>query len=644
MTGIQPALNPLDGLRYQAAASLSPDAERVAVTVAWRGEEHERRVVRIVEVATGSITATIDGSGRDGAPAWSPDGSSLALVSDRQSGVPQLYRADPDGGQLRRLTNEERGVIGAPIWSPDGRRIALAAYAGPSPHPSAPRRIVRAAWRADGIGLVEDNLTQVLVVSVDDADHPERLTDASAVAQPLAWARDGRRLLLSVAFRPEAAAGDPSEGLVEATLDGDVRWLPVPRGLGTLAAYLDDGSIVFVHHVRSDLPWGTGSRLWRLDPDGSVAPLAPGSELDILGDADTNAVGDFLTRPSILLCDGTSVVTRAQSGASLGIYRISAGARVTEIAVSPTRCHHPLELRGNHLLHAATSLDEPVTLALTDLRSGLTVPVEGRWEDERPELGRLRVHRGTEPCAWWFVPPSAARAAPHPTVLIVHGGPFSAIGETFFPTVHLLTGAGFGVVMANPSGSRGYGDEFGRAVHGDWGGADADELLAVIDRVIEAGLADAGRLGITGASYGGYMSCLLAARTRRFAAAVADVPVTDLLSERGTSDLGPTLLAGYFGDDHDAMRRSSPITYAAGCVTPTLLLLGLEDHRCPPTQGIEFYTALGEAGCPAEMLLLPGASHWGSVNGPLAGRRAQEAALVQWFDRHLDTRPESDQR
>ena len=640
MTAAVAQQDALDQLRYQAAASMRPDAGRVAVVVAWRGEHHDRRALRILAPGSTKMLATIDTGGIDHAPAWSPDGTSLAFVSDRAGGVPQLFLADGLGRHQRRITDEERGVIGTPMWSPDGRHVALAGFAGPTPDPSAPRRIVRAAWRADGLGLIDENLTQVLVVPVDATEPPVRLTDGNAVVRPLAWAPDGSGLLAALAFRPDAGPGDPGEELVEVQLNGTLREFGAHRGYGTLAAYLDDGAIAYVHHLRADVPWGSSSSLWLVRPDGAHAQMAPDLDLDLVGDADANAVGDFLISPPVLLTDGRSVVVRAQRGASLGIYRITLDGDVEEVAEDAELCRHPIELHGDSLLHACTSLEAPASLVVTELGTGLSSQVDGRQEDERPRLPRLQVRRGATPCPWWFIRPTVHHELPCPTVLVVHGGPFSAFGETFFPTVQRLAGAGFGVVLANPSGSRGYGEDVGRAVYRDWGGVDADELLAVVDQAVDLGLADPHRLGITGASYGGYMSCLLAARTRQFAAAVADVPVTDLVSERGTSDLGTPLMSGYFGEDEEAMRRSSPITYAAWCTTPTLLLLGLDDHRCPPTQGIQFYTALREAGCPAEMLLLPGSSHWGGVDGPVAGRRAQEAALVEWFLHHLSPQAE----
>jgi dipeptidyl aminopeptidase/acylaminoacyl peptidase len=239
--------------------------------------------------------------------------------------------------------------------------------------------------------------------------------------------------------------------------------------------------------------------------------------------------------------------------------------------------------------------------------------------------------------AWLLVPPGARE--PLPTVLMIHGGPNAAFGEAFSLDAQALCGAGFGVLYANPRGSTGSGDVFTHAVHGDWGGGPVHDLLAVLDHCIDLGWVDGDRVGVTGNSYGGYLTAWLACTTDRFRAAVAENPVTDLLSMYGTSDIGQAFLPGHLGatptDDPAAYLRWSPIMHAHRCVTPMLFVVGADDRRCPPTQSFELHRALHAHGVPSEILVLPGEAHEGTTYGSPAARLAHDDALVEWMERWL---------
>jgi dipeptidyl aminopeptidase/acylaminoacyl peptidase len=633
-------LDEVDRLRHLAGASVTPDGARVAAAVTWRDAGRDRSVVRIVDVATSALVAELVAGDEDGAPAWSPGGDALAFVSDRD-GEPQLFACDRDGGALRRLTDEPRGLIGVPLWSPDGAAIALATPAGPLADPEQPRRVARAMWRLDGVGVIDDHVTQILCVDVATGA-ARRFTDGDGIAGPLAWSPDGRALLLAVSCLPSAAAGDTAEDLCELRIaDGGVRRLAAHRADGFRAAYLPDGSITYTFQRDADANFAPG-RLWTLAPDGTRTCRTEGQPFDVGGDVIVDVPGAFLMLPDALWLHGDDAIVRTQRGGALAIHRIAAAgpAACAPVVADPHRCFHPLDVSGPWLAAATTSIDEPCSLLVCDLRGDDEPrPVTVHAAAEHVPFRRPRVERDAGPCDTWLLHPTDGSPPPYATVLLVHGGPHSAFGEAFFPTAQLLAGAGFAVLLANPSGSRGYGEAYARKLHRDWGGVDAGELLAALDALVERGLADPARLGVTGLSYGGFMTCMLAARETRFAAAVAENPVVDLFSEERTSDIGPDFVPVYFGTDEPAAtaarRRCSPSTWAAGCRTPTLLILGLEDARCPPSQGLQFHAALRANGCASEVLLLPGAAHAGGVTGPVAGRRAQEAALLDWFARHL---------
>jgi dipeptidyl aminopeptidase/acylaminoacyl peptidase len=230
-------------------------------------------------------------------------------------------------------------------------------------------------------------------------------------------------------------------------------------------------------------------------------------------------------------------------------------------------------------------------------------------------------------------------APPFPTLLWVHGGPIGrtsnlwASGRGLIP---ILASRGYAVLLPNPRGSSGRGQDFARMVIGDMGGADAKDLLAGVDALVERGLADPGRIGVIGGSYGGFMSAWLVTQDDRFAAAVPIAPVTDFSSQHWTSNIGfwdrlfigedPWVPGGeYF--------RRSPVMFARNVRTPVLQVAGGRDRCTPPGQAEEFHRALLEAGAvETELVIYPKEGH-GVRSYPAAVDFA--ARVVGWFQRYM---------
>jgi dipeptidyl aminopeptidase/acylaminoacyl peptidase len=203
----------------------------------------------------------------------------------------------------------------------------------------------------------------------------------------------------------------------------------------------------------------------------------------------------------------------------------------------------------------------------------------------------------------------------------------------------MLTGAGYAVLFVNQRGSTGYGDEFSTRIIGDWGNLDYKDLMAGVDFVIQKGIADPDRLGCCGLSGGGNLTCWIVGQTDRFKAAVPENPVTNWVSMYGVADIGPWFVPAEMGElPHEipeVYRRCSPITYAHRCTTPTLLIQGEHDYRCPTEQSEQFYAVLKASGCVVEMVRLPASFHAASIRGAPVVRRIQNEALLDWMNRYV---------
>jgi dipeptidyl aminopeptidase/acylaminoacyl peptidase len=260
------------------------------------------------------------------------------------------------------------------------------------------------------------------------------------------------------------------------------------------------------------------------------------------------------------------------------------------------------------------------------------------WLLER--AGEVSAVRWAAPDGWEIggllcAPPGPG---PHPLVLHVHGGPVLAFRNRWqlgYPLVPLLVSRGYAVLSANPRGSTGRGRAFVDAVTGDMGGRDTGDLLAGVDAMVAAGVADPDRLGVTGHSYGGYMSCLLVGLTGRFRAAVAQASVTDWYTQHHASDLGVfdnLFLGGTPYQPGGPHFTRSPIALADRVRTPVLLTAGADDRGVPPVQSLEFHRALREQGVPTGLAVYPGEGHVPRGQQALLDLHAR---LVAWFDRYL---------
>jgi dipeptidyl aminopeptidase/acylaminoacyl peptidase len=229
---------------------------------------------------------------------------------------------------------------------------------------------------------------------------------------------------------------------------------------------------------------------------------------------------------------------------------------------------------------------------------------------------------------------------PFPLILNVHGGPVWAFADSWPGTsMGFLLSRGYALLQPNPRGSWGRGREFASRVVGDMGGADAQDLLAGVDHVLEMGVADPGKIGVLGGSYGGFMAALLPCLDQRFAAAVSYSPVTDWYSERFDSNIGTWVqdfMGGSIEQQQEQYRQRSPVFTSERNRTPTLLTAGLRDRATPIGQATEFYRALRERDVPAELVLYPQEGHGVRT---IPGILDLVTRTVGWFERFMPPDP-----
>jgi len=250
---------------------------------------------------------------------------------------------------------------------------------------------------------------------------------------------------------------------------------------------------------------------------------------------------------------------------------------------------------------------------------------------------------GTRVQGWLLKPPAFDPTSRYPLLLYIHGGPHAMYGESFFHEFQLLAGQGYLVLITNPRGSTGYGQEFANIIQHRYPGDDHRDLLAAVDAVVARGYVDSARLGIAGGSGGGVLASWTIAQTDRFAAALVERPVVDFAQHALVSDFNGWFAERWVGElpwrAPEAYRGISPLYRIDDVKTPVLVIQSEQDYRTPLDQGIAYYSALRIAGKPARLALFPSSNHDLSRSGPPSQRVERLEIIRDWFAERFSRPP-----
>ncbi|MDQ3540219.1 MAG: S9 family peptidase, partial [Chloroflexota bacterium] len=501
--------------------------------------------------------------------------------------------------------------------------------------PPPVRVVTRIDYKQDNRGFLNDTRLQVMLVSTDSGETRQVTTDAVDHTEPQ-WSPDGRTLAVKV---PNRNGMRSQLGLINVT-SGDVELVGPEDGVLATWVWSRDGSFILFD---GDDENTAQTDYFRYD-------IAMGERRRLTDDLSFSSESGFPTISSpaqpIWLDDRTALVHAIEHGAS-GLWTIDAesGDIAEVVRWDATHAGLSTDAAGNVIVQMWSSLDGLGELAVFDRATGETTVITSfnkaffaetppaKWEAFSVERGEETIE------AWLFMPADFNSAQTYPVVLDVHGGPHGNYGHNFNIGAQVLANAGFLVVASNPRGSGTYGRRFANLVRGDWGGEDWLDLQAVLDEVLKRPYADADRTGIYGYSYGGYMTSWAIGQTDRFKAAVCGAPVFDFESFYGTSDIGHDFGEEQWGGTPRErmawMIERSPATHAHKVMTPTLIVHGEADERCPIGQGEQMFVALKKAGVDVEFVRYPGGSHLMLRGGPVAHRIDYYTRVIAWFRKHL---------
>jgi dipeptidyl aminopeptidase/acylaminoacyl peptidase len=639
-------MRPEDVYELTGAADprVSPDGTRVAYVV-WSidKDSSEYRSAIWVAPADGSAEPArfTSGERRDGSPRWSPDGRRLAFVSNRgDDKTPgNLYVIPAEGGEARKLTDRKESVEKF-AWSPDSTRIAFSsrvrddAYDEEDDRKRKPRRLTRLFYKLDSVGWTTDRRTHLFVVDASGESEPRQVTDGDCEDGEPCWTPDGKRLVFP-ALRGERWDVELITRLYEVGADGgETKQLTGDDASFDTPVFSPDGSQLAVRYGVEDGTFPHHGQIAVMQPDGSGLRLLTTS-------LDRNCTPFPNFREP--LWNDDRIVFAIEDGGNTPVCAVAAdGSAEPELLLAGERMITGYDLRGSTIAYVASTHTTLGELFIGDRQvTNLT--------GDRAYCGAERFTAvskdGTEVDAWIMRPPDFDPAKRYPTLLNVHGGPFTQYGTGFFDEFQVYAGAGYVVLFSNPRGGSGYSEEWGRAIRGPidggpgWGTVDYEDVLGVVDTAVQKfDFVDPDRLGMIGGSYGGFMTSWTIAHDHRFKAAVSERAVNHMVSAAGSSDLFWVFeqqFGGHWFDHTDVWLDRSPATHAKNIETPVLVLHSENDLRCNVEQGEHFFTLLRLLGKEVEMVRFPAESHELTRGGSPIHRVQRFDIVLDWFAKYL---------
>ncbi|MEC1262134.1 S9 family peptidase [Bacillus swezeyi] len=595
------------------------------------------------------------GKGRNQHPRWSPDGSMLAFTSNRDE-TTQVYVMNTAGGEARKVTDIPYDVS-QPEWSPDGRSLLCSVKLTKDESPAdkektkleehEPLEVDSLVYKADGQGFKRGKYTQLILVDLE-TEEIKQVTDQERDHLSHAFSPCGKMIAFSANLTGKADARVNDVYLMTLST-GETKRLTGKNGIFSSLSFSPDGKYLAFLGNEKEFQNATLDKAWLYDIEkGKVSCLT--EMLDVhLSDAvaGDSLVGGVLPKPAWTK-DGNGFYVIGTDQGSTGIYYIS-----TEGLAYPVRLEKE-HLNGFSLRPDETGFAAAIALPvwpselyyipLGEEKADRLTHANQAFTKERiisePEEIQFETKDGLIAHGWLIKPAQYEEGKTYPLILEVHGGPHAMYANAYFHEFQVLAAHGNTVVYVNPRGSHGYGQDFVNRVRGDYGGGDFDDVMAAVDHVLgRYDFIDQERLGITGGSYGGFMTNWAVGHTNRFKAAVTQRSISNWISFYGVSDIGYFFTEWQLGldlfENPDKLWDRSPLKYADRVETPLLILHGERDDRCPVEQAEQLFTALKKMGKEVKLVRFPHASHDLSRNGHPTQRIKRLEYIGGWFDKYL---------
>lgn len=659
-------------------AVISPDARSAIFPVQWLDKDKKKYFSNLwlASLKTKKTFRFTYGYHNDFHPLWSPNGKSIAFLSDRNDQL-QIWKINTSGGEAVPLTSFEKGSLSNPVWSPDGNWIAIVfqekTYIGVPPidkhnksedaipkkidwekwdkeEAKRPKVIRKLIYKANGAGLLSEANDHIWLVNAKTGEKHQMTKGPFDNVNPT-WFPDSKNILFVSNRTPEAEFYPMYYDLIKMNIETKKEEIiETPKGLSFSPSISPDGSkIAYVGHDNPDTMWSsTSNQLWLKD-------LVTG-KTENLTEQEDRVIGNLLasdlffldqdSAPQWDLTNSNIFYTASEKGAC-HLFKVNiSNKKSTQLS------RGPLDIRSfsispnrKKVVITRNNLNGPAQICCGSLLKNvrwtkITNFNETFFQNKRfskPEELWFDFEN-TRLQAWLLKPPDFDTKKKYPLILEIHGGPHILYGYNFFFEFQYLAAKGFVILYLNPRGSQGYGQEFVRSTIKDWGGNDYKDIMYIVNEIAKKKWIDEKKLGVTGGSYGGFMTNWIIGHTNQFAAAVTQRSVVNIHSMFGTSDAvnaDKGVWGGYPWENFKLYKEMSPLNYVNKIKTPLLIIHSENDFRCPIEQAEQLFISLKHLKQEVEFVRYPGENHELSRSGIPEHRIDRLQRIYGWFEKFL---------
>ena len=650
-------------LELPLSVAMSPDENNIAYTLEIMDKEDNKYYsnLHVYDINSKIGTQYTNGKFYDSQPTWSSDGKKIAFISTRDKKT-AIYTININGGAELKIMELDASISNLQ-WSPDNTKLYFCLRYNDSHYikdekkkEEAPvfRHITKMFYKYDGAGFIPKDTFQVYSLDII-TKKLLKLTKGNRNNVSPNLSPDGRWIVYvsnrhsnpDVNYQYQDLFIIPSQG-------GKEKMIAAPAGPKDIPAFSPDGkSIAYIGHDNPEDGWGiTNLHVWKAGVSGKfkAKDLMPDFDRMTIDQSITDSGEPGTMSPIIWSKDGKRIFFLSSDTGTTNLYYVpSKGGKPTRIFKG--KCHIKA--------YSVNGMTKNAALVYSDLyQPGQIITCPTNYSGEKKVASHTNYNSflkteiqlsktkdvlfksfdGTEIQGWIVYPPNFNPKKKYPSILEIHGGPRVQYAYTFFHEMFYLASKGYVVFYTNPRGGAGRGKTWAEAIFGGWGELDYQDCMAAADYLEKQKYINPKRMGVTGGSYGGYMTNWIIGHTNRFKAAVTQRSVVDLRSFFGSSDIGWSLKEEFRGtpwDNSENYEKCSPITYFKNVKTPVLIIHSEHDLRCNIEQAEQMYIMLKYMNKTVEMVRFPEEPHGLSRHGRPDRRIARLNWISKWFKKYM---------